>query len=38
MIKVGLNRVGAIFKQGFCRIVMMLKQWFDPRMLQAEKE
>jgi hypothetical protein len=38
MIRVGLNRVGAIFKQGFGRIAMTLKGWFDPRMLRTEAD
>jgi hypothetical protein len=38
MIKVGLNRIGVILKQGLSRIAMTLKRWFDPRMLQTEAD
>jgi len=38
MIKGALNRIGVILKRGLCRIAMMLKQWFDPRMLRTEAD
>jgi len=38
MKKVWLNRIWTILKQGLNRVGMILKRWFDPRMLQTEAD